>query len=51
MSLRCTQVGNVILEMTNTVGDIRMERVETKVRGVEGHVLLSFFTIDFLIFP
>ena len=40
-----------MLKMTNTVGDIRVERVETKVRGVEGHVLLPFFTIDFLLFP
>ena len=48
--MRCTEVANVILEMTNTIGERRVERVETKVRGVEGHVLLPFFTIDFLIF-
>ena len=39
--MRCIQVGNVILKMTNTVGDIRVERVETKVKGVERHVLLQ----------
>ena len=49
--MRCTQVGNVILKMTVTVGDIRVERVETKLRGVERHVLLPLFVIDFFVFP
>ena len=44
-------LGNVILKMAVTVGDIRVERVETKLRGVERHVLLPLFVIDFFVFP
>ena len=37
--------------MIGTVGDIRVERIETKLRGVERHILLPLFPIDFFLFP
>ena len=39
------------MKMIVTVGDIRVERVETKLRGVERHVLLPLFVSDFFVFP